>query len=213
MLERLLIGILVCLICAGISQAQSGAWEEGGNGIEWSFESNNPDPYHNPSPSPDPYPYPNPSPNPYPNPTPNPNPTPDGGEGVYYTSQISEGAGTLIDESASGQYPQAQIVYSIIPGGSQNAFWIVSRDGTQNWQSISMPFNRYARLLLIPATSGQLTIEEVYPNGQPRDFNFGWVRQGVPLRMWFYSDARGTHRDRYSISNGPWSDTLTFNVY
>lgn len=133
----------------------------------------------------------------------------DQGEGVYYSSQISEDSGTLIDESASGQYNQAQ--YMLMPGGSQNVFWIVSRDGSRNWRSIDMPLFRYARMLIIPSISGYMTLEEMYPGGRVRYYEFGYVQSNRPYRLWFYADTPGVHQGRYEV-NGRYSDTLTFNV-
>ncbi len=132
------------------------------------------------------------------------------GEGLFYSNSISESSGAVIDESSSNAYNPA--VMAFIPGGNQNVFWIVSRDGSKNSRSIELPLYRYVRTLIIPATSGELILEERYPNGQVRSYDFGHVTAHRNYRIWFYADSRGTHLGRYRISNGPYSDTLTYNV-
>ena len=135
----------------------------------------------------------------------------EGDKDVYY-SQITEDSGTLIDESTSNQYPQAHQVQYMMVGGSKNSFWVTSRDGSQNWKSIDIPQYRYARLLILPAESGRLVLEEMYPNGRTRTYDMGYVNAGRQYRVWFYSDTSGTHQGRYQV-NGDYSQTLTFNVY
>jgi len=126
---------------------------------------------------------------------------------AYFPSSISESSDALIDETVSSQYRLA-----MIPGGGQNLFWIVSSDGSRYWRSVNMPLYRYARLLLIPSASGPLILEERYPTGQIRTYNFGNVWANNQYRLWFYADAPGTCQARYRIGNGPNSDILTFHV-
>ena len=143
--------------------------------------------------------------------------TTDTGE-AYFPSSIEESSGALIDETRSGLYARASSptaatdLLAAIPGGSQNLFWIVSSDGTRYWRSVNIPQYRYARLLLIPSTSGPLILEERYPTGQVRTYNFGNVWAHNQYRLWFYADGPGTYQVRYRIGNGPYSDILTFHV-
>jgi|GEM_PF-515638 len=137
---------------------------------------------------------------------------------AYFPSSIGESSDALIDESASSQYSRASSpvgsrdLLAAIPGGSRNLFWIVSSDGSRYWRSVSMPLYRYARLLLIPSASGPLILEERYPTGQIRTYNFGNVWANNQYRLWFYADSSGTYQARYRIGNGPYSDILTFHV-
>ncbi|MCX6680268.1 MAG: hypothetical protein NTX42_07890 [Methanothrix sp.] len=163
-----------------------------------------PDPYQPDPYQPDPY-----QPDPY-------QPDPNQNDGDMYSFSISESTGTLIDESTSSDYsiasiPQDKMAYGW-PGGSQNSFWITNRDGTRFTQSVSMPLNSYARAVMIPATSGQLILEETYPNGRNREYNIGRVNAFRQYRIWFFADSRGTHISRYHVDNGPYSDTLRHNV-
>lgn len=136
----------------------------------------------------------------------------------YFPSSIVESSDALIEESGSLQYSRASSpadtvgLFAAIPGGSQNLFWIVSRDGTMYWRSVNIPLYRYARLLLIPSASGPLILEERYTTGQVRTYNFGNVGANNQYRLWFYADAPGTYQARYRIGNGHYSDILTFHV-
>lgn len=139
------------------------------------------------------------------------------GDESIFPSSISESSSMLIEETSSIQYDQAgargNLAYSMAAGGnSKNIFWIVSRDGSQNWRSVNIPCHRYARLFFIPSASGQLIMEELYPNNQVRTYHFGNVVAYKTYRAWFFADTSGTHRMRYKINNGPYSDILTFYV-
>ena len=58
---------------------------------------------------------------------------------------------------------------------------------------------------------GQITIEEMYPNGEIRTFGMGYVRPYHVYKMWFYGDVPGTHMIRYNI-NGYYSNIVRFYV-
>jgi hypothetical protein len=141
---------------------------------------------------------------------------------AYFPRSISEDSSTLNTETSSYQYapvnaPASDLggtAYYAMGGGgsSQNIFWIVSKDGTKHWISANIPCQRYARLLIIPSTSGQLIMEELYPNGRVQTYNYGNVRASNQYRKWFFADTSGIHRLRYRIDNGPYSDILTFHV-
>jgi hypothetical protein len=143
-------------------------------------------------------------------------------EGAYFPISVSESSSRLVDETTSNQYNRVNSVsdsavsgFNYLVGGagtSKNIFWIVSKDGTMHWRSVNIPCHRYARLLIIPSSSGQLIMEERYPNSQVRSYNFGNVRAYNQYRMWFFADTSGTHKLRYRIDNGPYSDILTFHV-
>ena len=57
---------------------------------------------------------------------------------AVFPSSISESSSTLIEDD-SAQYAKGDIAYSMAAGGSsRNIFWIVSRDGNQNWRSVNI---------------------------------------------------------------------------
>lgn len=142
-------------------------------------------------------------------------------EGAYFPSSVSESSSTLVDETTSYQYNRANVAsdtaqpfaaYTGGTGSSKNIFWIVSKDGTMHWRSVNILCHRYARLLAIPSSSGQLIMEERYPDGQVKSYNFGNVRAYNQYRIWFFADTSGMHQLRYRIDNGRYSDILTFHV-
>jgi hypothetical protein len=125
----------------------------------------------------------------------------------YYSSQITEAPGILVDESVSPQ--------SVLPsiGDGQNVLRIVSIDGSINWGSIDMPQHQFARLIIVPSTSGQLNLEEMCPNGEIKYYYLGDVSAGNQYRLWKYSDSKGFHFFRYWIDDDyNYSDTIRINV-
>jgi hypothetical protein len=137
---------------------------------------------------------------------------------AYFPSSILESADILIEEGGSSQYgwasyPTSTSGFSMAaPGGNQNIFWIVSRDGTVHWDTVNMPLYRYARMLLIPSASGSLILEKRYPSGYVRSYSLGYVRAHNQYRIWFYADTPGTQQMRYRVGSGPYSNVLTFYI-
>lgn len=137
---------------------------------------------------------------------------------ALFPSSILESSETVIEEGGSLDYSRASspaptmATFSISPGGGQNAFWIVSSDGTRYWRSVNIPLYHYARLLLIPSSSGSLIVEKRTPTGVVQTRYLGNVWAHNQYRTWFYADAPGIHQLRYRIGNGPYSDVLTFYV-
>lgn len=135
-----------------------------------------------------------------------------------FPSSILESPETLIEEGGSFEYSPASspaptvAPFSIAPGGGQNAFWIVSEDGTRYWRAVNIPVYHYARLLIIPSSSGSLMVEKRTPAGLVETRYLGNVWAHNQYRTWFYADAPGIHQLRYRIGNGPYSDVLTFYV-
>ena len=121
---------------------------------------------------------------------------------------VFESPWTLIEESSSYEYQPASI-----SGSDQSGVWIVSSDGDDNWGEIDMPRYRYARVLIIPYTSGQLTLEEQCPDGDTEYHSLGYVQANHQYRLWFYADTVGGYQLRCQISGGPYSDAITFNVH
>lgn len=132
---------------------------------------------------------------------------------AYFPRSVSESTDTLMADTASAGAMSSPRPMMMMDGGeSKNIFWIVSKDGTKHWTSVKIPCNRYARLLIIPSTSGQLIMEELYPNKQVKTYYYGYVNAQQPYKKWFLADTSGIHRMRYRIDNGPYSNILTFYV-
>jgi hypothetical protein len=100
-----------------------------------------------------------------------------------------------------------------MPAGQQgpNGLWIVDATGLNRYPEMSIPLYGYAREELTPSVEGQITIEEMYPDGKVRTFGMGYVRPYHIYKMWFYGDVPGTHMIRYSI-NGYYSNIVRFYV-
>jgi len=133
---------------------------------------------------------------------------------AYFPRSVSESTETLMaDTESAGVMSRPRILAMNAGGGeSKNIFWIVSKDGTKHWSSVVIRCGRYARLLIIPSTSGQLIMEELYPNKQVKTYYPGYVNAQQPYKKWFLADTPGIHRMRYRIDNGQYSNILTFYV-
>jgi hypothetical protein len=133
---------------------------------------------------------------------------------AYFPRSVSESTETLMADTASAGVMSSprMAMYAGGGSGSKNIFWIVSKDGTKHWMSVKIPCGSYARLLIIPSTSGQLIMEELYPNMQVKTYYYGYVEAQKPYKKWFFADTEGIHRMRYRIDNGPYSDIMTFYV-
>ncbi len=128
----------------------------------------------------------------------------------YYSGQIAEAPGILVDESESYQYSMA-VSSTVVEG--QNVLRVASIDGSRNWGSMEMPLYYYARLLIIPSTSGELNLEEMGPDGEIRYYNLGYVSAVHQYRFWKYSDSEGSHLLRYRIDDSyDYSDTIRIYV-
>ncbi|GEM_PF-2418446 len=100
------------------------------------------------------------------------------------------------------------------PAGGQsgpNGLWIVDSTGLNRYPEMSVPLNGYAREEITPSVEGQITIEEMYPDGKVRTFGMGYVRSYHVYKMWFFGDVPGTHMIRYNI-NGYYSNIVRFYV-
>lgn len=100
------------------------------------------------------------------------------------------------------------------PAGSQpgpNGLWIVDATGLNRYPEMSIPLFGYAREEITPSVEGQITIEEMYPDGKIRTFGMGYVRPYHVYKMWFHGDVPGTHMIRYNI-NGYYSNIVRFYV-
>jgi hypothetical protein len=95
--------------------------------------------------------------------------------------------------------------------GGPNGLWIVDSTGLNRYPEMSIPLNGYAREEITPSVEGQISIEEMYPNGEVRTFGMGYVRPYHVYKMWFHGDVAGTHMVRYNV-NGYYSNIVRFYV-
>ena len=100
-----------------------------------------------------------------------------------------------------------------MPAGQQgpNGLWIVDPTGLNRYPEMNIPLYGYVREELTPGVEGQITIEEMYPDGKVRTYGLGYVRPYHVYKMWFYGDVPGTHMVRYNI-NGYFSNIVRFYV-
>ena len=96
-------------------------------------------------------------------------------------------------------------------GQGPNGLWIVDSTGLNSYPEMSIPLNGYAREEITPSVEGQITIEEMYPDGKVRTYGMGYVRPYHVYKMWFHGDVPGTHKIRYNI-NGYYSNIVRFYV-
>jgi len=93
-----------------------------------------------------------------------------------------------------------------------NGLWIVDSTGLKRYPSFSLPLNGYIEEELTPGMEGNLTVEELYPNGQVHTFSMGYVQPFHVYKMWFTADIPGTHKARYNV-DGYYSNIVEFYVH
>jgi hypothetical protein len=97
----------------------------------------------------------------------------------------------------------------VVPGSQPNALWIVVNG--QQTLSTNVASGGYAQLRLIPSTSGQVIINEIYPNGQVITSAGNPVNPRSMYRMGFVGDMAGLHTLSYTINGAP-SNQVQINV-
>jgi hypothetical protein len=125
-----------------------------------------------------------------------------------YTTQRPADYGLLRDTGTSpgfsGPAPQTN-------QPAPNGLWIVDSTGLKRYPSFSLPIDGYIEEELTPGMAGNLTIEELYPNGQVHTFSMGYVQPFHVYKMWFTADIPGTHKVRYNV-DGYYSNIVEFYV-
>ena len=125
-----------------------------------------------------------------------------------YTIQRPEDYGLLRDTGVSPGFS------GLAPQTNQpapNGLWIVDSTGLKRYPSFNLPIDGYIDEELTPGMKGNLTIEELYPNGQVHTFSMGYVQPFHVYKMWFTADIPGTHKVRYNI-DGYYSNIIEFYV-
>jgi len=128
--------------------------------------------------------------------------------GSSYLVQKPADYGQLSDTSTTPGFNATTT--SGIPQGP-NILWIVDSTGLNRYPEMSIPLNGYAWVEITPSSEGQITIEEMYPDGKVHTYGMGYVRPYHVYKMWFYGDVPGTHMWRYNI-NGYYSNIIRFYV-
>lgn len=97
------------------------------------------------------------------------------------------------------------------PSSEFNAMWVVDYDGEMN-DSLSLPLDSYVRVFITPMQSGNVVIEQLYPDDQLETFDVGSVEAFHTYKMWFNGNATGTYQLRYSVNGGEYSNVIEFYV-
>jgi hypothetical protein len=100
---------------------------------------------------------------------------------------------------------------SVEGAGGFNALWVVDDTGEMN-DSLSVPLDSYARVFITPIQGGNVVVEQLDPNDQPRTDNIGTVEPFHTYGIWFYGDKPGTYQMRYNVNDGEYSNVVEFYV-
>jgi hypothetical protein len=100
-----------------------------------------------------------------------------------------------------------------MPGPEENALWIVfPYSNNVRTTRLLIQKDRYAKELIIPGTSGKLTIYEDGPNGV-KTYVPGWqVMAKRAYRIWFAADSAGDYTVWYEVRNEKLNVTNRSNV-
>jgi hypothetical protein len=106
------------------------------------------------------------------------------------------------------------------PGPDENALWIVfPYSNNVRTTRLVIQKDRYAKELIIPGTSGTLTIHEVKPDGTEQTYVPGWyVKERRGYRTWFSADSVGNYTVWYEVYNEKTnvttkSNDITYRVF
>ncbi len=92
-----------------------------------------------------------------------------------------------------------------------NALWVVDDTGEMN-DTLSVPLNNYARVFITPVQSGDVVVEQLYPDDQTKNYSMGMVEPNRTYGIWFYGDMLGTYQMRYNVNGGENSNVVEFFV-
>ncbi len=107
-----------------------------------------------------------------------------------------------------------------MPGLDENALWIVfPYSNNVRTTRLVIQKDRYAKELIIPGTSGTLTIYEVKPDGTEKTYVPGWhVKAKRAYRTWFTADSVGEytvwyeiHDEKFNVTNK--SNEIKYEVF
>jgi len=101
-----------------------------------------------------------------------------------------------------------------MPGPEENALWIVfPYSNNVRTTRLMIQKDRYAKELIIPGTSGTITIHEQKPDGTEHIYVPGWyVMAKRAYRTWFTADSVGNYTVWYEVHNEKLNVTNKSNV-
>lgn len=101
-----------------------------------------------------------------------------------------------------------------MPGPEENALWIVfPYSNNVRTTKLAIQKGRYAKELIIPGTSGTITIHEQKPDGTEHTYVPGWnVMAKRAYRTWFAADSAGNYTVWYEVHNEKFNVTNRSNV-
>ncbi len=90
-----------------------------------------------------------------------------------------------------------------MPGPDENALWIVfPYSNNVRTTRLVILKDRYAKELIIPGTSGTITVYEEGPDGAIETYVPGWyVKERRAYRIWFSADSVGNYTVWYEVYN------------
>jgi Ca-activated chloride channel family protein len=118
-------------------------------------------------------------------------------EGSWYSATPPEDKGKLTDE---GQQP-----------GKESGVWIVNSTEREKRTSLDIPMKRWARLMLVPAASGELKLYCMYPTGSVDLLVSEKVEMGHSYRAWYQTELVGDY-DLWYYLEGKKSNSIHLNV-
>ncbi len=100
-----------------------------------------------------------------------------------------------------------------MPGPDENALWIVfPYSNSVRTTRLMIQKDRYAKELMIPGTSGTLTIHEVKPDGTELTYAPSWqVKAKRAYRTWFTADSAGEYTVWYEVHDKKFNVTNRSN--
>ena len=94
---------------------------------------------------------------------------------------------------------------------SKNLLWLVSSDVYRILQSANITQGKTIQEYLVPGSSGELKLEETYPDGKNESSSLGYVRESYEYQLSFTANAPGKYIQRFQI-NGEYSNPAIINV-
>jgi len=94
---------------------------------------------------------------------------------------------------------------------SKNLLWLVSLNAYKIVQSANITQGKTILEYLVPGSSGELKLEEIYPDGKNENSSLGYVRESYEYKLNFTADAPGKYVQMFQI-NGEYSNPIVLNV-
>lgn len=95
--------------------------------------------------------------------------------------------------------------------GARNLLWVISWDLYQVAQSSNITQGMTMQVYIIPGSSGELILEETYPDVSEVSSSLGYVRESYEYSLDFSPKAPGRYVQRFKV-NGEYSNPITFHA-